>query len=263
MSSENEFVKTRCDGHAGTIILQRTSCFNALSRQLVCELTAAFHEMHQEFRARAVILAATGSHFCSGSDLREMSDTAKVDDASMQWHDDMVQLRDLFVTMLRFPKPIIAAVNGDALGGGAGLVLASDIAIAEKQARIGVPAPRRGLVAGVVAPLLTFRVSGSFAANILLTGKTLDAEEALQTGIFQELVADGLLWARAVEIVNLIARCAPESLAMTKRMLNETIGEHLIAQLSNGAALSATARTTEAAQEGITAFLEKRDPNWR
>jgi enoyl-CoA hydratase/carnithine racemase len=165
--------------------------------------------------------------------------------------------------MLRFPKPLIAAVNGPAIGGGAGLVLGCDIVVAAEEATFGLPEPRRGIVAGMVAPVLHFRVGGGQAAKLLLTGETIAAPEAHRIGLFHELAKADQLWPRAVELAGHCARGAPESLQLTKRMLNETIGEHLTTLLAAGAAASATARTTEAAAEGLAAFLEKREPKWQ
>ena len=191
-----------------------------------------------------------------------MQATAKTPEAQTQWYEDAELYKELLETMLRFPKPIIAAVNGPAIAGGAGLVLASDLVIGTTPATFGLPEPRRGIVAGLVSPLLTFRIGGGHAARLLLTAETIDAAEAQRIGIFHESVADEAVWARAQELAVQIARSAPEALQLTKRMLNESIGEALFTQLSAGAAASATARTTEAAVEGLAAFLEKREPKW-
>ena len=174
----------------------------------------------------------------------------------------MVQYKELLEQMLLFPKPIIAAVNGPAVAGGAGLVLAADIVVAAPDAKFGLPEPRRGLVAGLVAPLLTFRIGAGPAANLLLTARLAEADEAYRLGIYHELTAHAMLWARAHQLAMECAKSAPESLQLTKRMLNETIGELLGTLLAAGAAASATARTTEAASEGLAAFLEKRNPKW-
>lgn len=247
---------------SGTIILNRPQKRNALSRQTLEELQQALGDLHQERGVRAVILTGAGSAFCAGMDLAEMQATARGEDAHQQWHEDAVQYKELIEMMLRFPKPIIAAVNGPAVAGGAGLVLASDIVVAAPDAKFGLPEPRRGIVAGLVSPLLAFRVGGGQAANLLLTARVIDAPEAFRIGVFHELVAGDLIWARAHELAGECARSAAEALQLTKRMLNETIGEHLETMLAAGAAVSATARTTEAAAEGLAAFLEKRDPNW-
>ncbi|MGE3776999.1 MAG: enoyl-CoA hydratase/isomerase family protein, partial [Pirellulaceae bacterium] len=183
-------------------------------------------------------------------------------DAQGMWYQDAVQYKELVETMLRFPKPIIAAVNGPAVAGGAGLVLSADIVVGTPEARFGLPEPRRGIVAGLVSPLLAFRIGGGFAARLLLTGELITAAEAHRVGVYHDMVTQDLVWARAHELATECAKSAPESLQLTKKMLNETIGEHLNVLLAAGAAASATARTTDAAREGLQAFIEKREPKW-
>ena len=248
---------------SGTIVLNRPDRRNALSRQMLADISQALDDLHQERKVRAVILTGAGTAFCAGMDLSEMQATAQQEGAQEQWHHDAVQYRELIDKMLQFPKPIIAAVNGPAVAGGAGLVLASDIVIGTPEARFGLPEPQRGIVAGLVSPLLVFRIGGSHAANLLLTARTIEAAEAQRIGLYHEVVKNDLVWARAQEIAGEIAASAPEALLLTKRMLNETIGEHLQTLLSAGAATSAAARTTEAAREGLAAFLEKREPKWQ
>ncbi len=255
-------LKIHVHEHTGTIILNRPEKRNALSRELLQELDKAIHDLHAERRVRAVMLSAAGDVFCAGMDLAEMHATSRESDAFARWHEDATLYRDLLETMLRFPKPLIAAVGGPALAGGLGLVLACDIVLAGPQATFGLPEPRRGLVAGIVSPLLAFRIGAGRAAYLLMTTDPIPAGEAHRVGLVHELHSAEQLWARGGQIAARCAHCAPEALLMTKRMLNETIGEHLATQLAAGAALSATARTTEAAQEGLAAFLEKREPKW-
>lgn len=247
---------------SGTIILNRPEKRNALTRALLDELRQAFTDLHQEKRVRAVILTGAGTAFCAGMDLAEMQATAQSEDAQAQWHDDAVQYQDLLELMLRYPKPIIAGVNGPAIAGGLGLVLAADLVICAKGAVMGLPEPRRGIVAGLVSPLLAFRVGAAHAARLLLTAENIDAAEAHRIGLAHELVEHDNVWARAHALAGEVAKGSPQALQLTKRMLNETIGEALFTQLSAGAAASATARTTEAAAEGLAAFFEKREPKW-
>jgi methylglutaconyl-CoA hydratase len=248
--------------HAGTIILNRPEKRNALNRVMLGELRQALDDLHLQRSLRAVILTGAGPTFCAGMDLKEMLDTSREEDARQRWQDDADSYRDLLETMWRFPKPLIAAVNGPAMAGGAGLTLGCDIVIASREARFGLPEPLRGVVAGMVAPLLAFRVGGGQAARLLLSAMTIDAPEAHRIGLFHELVEPDHLWPRAVEIAEHCARCAGESLQLTKRLLNEMIAENLPTLLTAGAAVSATARTTQAAAEGLAAFLEKREPKW-
>jgi len=255
-------VKIQVHGHTGTVTIHRPEKRNALSREVLTELQQALSDLHQERKVRGVILIGAGSVFSAGMDLAEMLATANQADKLAQWQADSELYHDLIDAMLRFPKPLIAAVNGPAVAGGAGLVMACDLVIAAQSATFGFPEPRRGIVAGLVAPLLAFRIGASRASYLLLTAQTISAAQALHDGIFHEVVSDDLVWARANQLVSEIAKSSPEALQMTKRMLNETIGETLATQLSAGAAVSAASRTTEAATEGLTAFMEKRDPQW-
>lgn len=258
-------IKLRKNLPSGTIILNRPAKRNALSRVLLEQIKQAFHDFHQERKVRAVILTGAGDAFCAGMDLAEMLETMRQPEAKAQaqWYEDAVAYKELLDVMLMYPKPIIAAVNGPAVAGGAGLVLAADIVVASKKASFGLPEPRRGLAAGMVAPLLEFRVGAGQSARLLLTADMITAQEALRLGLFHEVVDDDLVWARAHELAETCAKSAPESLQLTKQMLNETIGNHLSVSLSAGAAASATARTTAAAEEGLRAFMEKRPPVWK
>ena len=255
-------IKIRCDYPSGTIVLNRADKRNALTRSMIRDLQQAFSDLHQEKRVRAVILTGDGPAFCAGMDLAEMRETAERDDAQEMWQYDARVYEELVESMLRFPKPIIAAVNGPAIAGGMGLVLASDIVLASPEARFGLPEPKRGLVAGMVAPLLAFRIGGGAAARLLLTAETIDIDGAERWGLVHERVAHDMLWARAHDLACTCAESAPQALQLTKQILNETIGHSMLTGLAAGAAASAAARTTEAAREGLDAFLEKRRPVW-
>ena len=261
-SAMQPLVKVQVHDHTGTVTLNRPEKRNALSRELLRELHQALEDLHQERKVRGVILTGAGSAFSAGMDLAEMQSAAEQDDRHEQWRADTVLYHDLIELMLRFPKPLIAAVNGPAVAGGAGLVMACDLVVGSPTASFGFPEPRRGIVAGLVAPLLAFRLGASRAAYLLLTARVFSAEELKEYGLYHELVADDKVWARSRELVAEVAKSAPEAIQMTKRMLNETIGETLFSQLVAGAATSATSRTTEAAAEGLAAFLDKRDPQW-
>ena len=255
-------LKIKKNAPSGTIILNRPEKRNAISRQMITDLIQAFDDFHGEKSVRAIILTGAGTAFCSGMDLAEMRETAQQPDAWKIWQEDAQAYRELIDKMMQFPKPIIVAVNGPALAGGAGLLLAADLVIAGENASFALPEPRRGIVAGLVSPLLVFRIGAAHAGRLLLTGRSIPAAEAYRVGLFGEIVGNDLTWVRANEIAQEIALNAPEAIQLTKKLLNETIGEYLGTLLSTGAAASATARTTEAAAEGLAAFFEKREPKW-
>jgi methylglutaconyl-CoA hydratase len=248
---------------SGTIVLNRPEKRNAINRQMMTDLSQALTDLHGEKQVRAVILIGSGTSFCSGMDLLEMQQTAAEPDAQEQWYDDSLQYRELLEQMLQFPKPLIAAVNGPAIAGGAGLMLACDLVVATSAARFGLPEPKRGIVAGMVSPLLAFRIGGGAATRLLLRGNLIEASEAERLGLYHQIVADELIWATAHALAQEVAESAPEAIQLTKRMIYENIGEQLGTLLSAGAAVSATARTTEAAAEGLAAFVEKRPPKWK
>ncbi len=255
-------VKIQVHGPTATVSLNRAAKRNALSRGLIAELQQALGDLHQERKVRGIVVTGVGQAFCAGMDLEEMLATSKQPDCQAQWQADCEAYGELIETMLRFPKPLLAAVNGPAVAGGAGLVMACDVVVACPQASFGFPEPRRGVVAGMVAPLLAFRVGGSHAAHLLLTAQVIDAQHAHRVGLFHELAPPDKIWARANDLVGEIAKSSPEALQMTKKLLNETIGESLLVQLRAGTAASAASRTTEAAAEGLAAFVEKRQPQW-
>lgn len=267
MYMPSEYVEVKLTDCVGTIILNRPDHGNALTRMMVRQLTEAIEDLYREKRVRAIILTGAGDTFCTGNDLEEINEACaqqiEWSDSQERWGEDAADYRDLIARMLETPKPIIAAVNGAALSHGAGLVLASDIVVTCEESVFGLPDPRRGVVAGVVAPLLCHRLGTGHAARLLMTSATIDATEATRLGIFHELVDGDKVWARGVELARECAEGAPEAVQLTKRLLNETIGELLDTQLTAGAVIQATSFTTEAAEEGIAAFLEERKPQWK
>lgn len=263
MIASNEIIATRKDSPSGTIVLQRPECRNAISRAMVEMLIEAIEDFQQERAVRALILTGSGDSFSSGTDLAELQKTRDEKDALEIWHRDASRFQELIELMLRFPKPIICAVDGVALGTGLALVLASDLVLATPKSQFGLPEGKRGLVAGVSAPLLNFRAGVGSAASLLYTGKNVTAEDAHRMGIVHQMVDANLIWASAYETAKACASNSIQSLQMTKQLMNETVGEQLFTQLSIGAANMATARTTDAAIEGVDAFLDKKDVDWK
>lgn len=248
---------------AGTIVLNRQDHGNALTRSMIHQFIEALDDLYLEKRVRAIIVTGAGDHFCVGADPTEMKLSQQTDNPEEQWGADAADARDLLMRMLEITKPIIAAVNGPALAAGAALVAAADVVVASDAASFGVPDARHGLVAGLAAPLLSFRVGAGHAARLLLTGVTIDAAEAHRIGVFHELTSPDTVWARAMQLAGSCAAGAPEANQLTKRLLNETLGENLGSQLASGAIMEATARTTEAAEEGVAALVDGRPPSWR
>lgn len=252
-------------GPVATIMIDRVTVRNALNRELLDEMQVAFSDVHQEKRVRAVILSGAGDQFCSGVDLRALGEITRLPptESLAAVHDYWRRLTELFEQMLRFPKPIIAAVDGSAVGAGFGLALAADMIVGSTRAVFTADATRRGLVGGGTAALLAFRLGAGVAARMLLAGEPLDAAAANHAGLLVgPPVAPEQIWVKSNEVGLRCAESSAEAIQATKRVLNESVGEQLMSQLASGAAGSATACTTEAAMEGMQAFSEGRDPQW-
>lgn len=251
----------------GTVVLDRPEAANAINRDMLEELRQAVGDLYQEKRVRAVILTGAGDVFCGGEDLAELAAESadnSLGEADKQnaWGEQADDVADLVGELLSFPKPMIAAVNGPVDGLGLALVMASDVVLACEAAELRVHSARKGLVAGVVLPLMGFRAGAAVAARLAVAGQTIEAAEAHRLGIYHELVKTDLLWARGMEIGSESAKAAPQAVSLSKRLLMETVGEKLLTDLASGAIATATSRTTEAAREGLAAHVEGREPEW-
>lgn len=262
MIAISDNVQVRKDNPSGSIVINRPNRRNALSREIVAAIQQGLEDLYQEGGVRAVILTGSGTTFCAGTDLQEIKDTAEDKDSNTIWQQDVTRFQELIEYMLRYPKPIICATNGSVVGSGVALMLASDIVVAEQHAKVLMPEAKRGLFAGVAAALLAFRIGTHQATKIMLSATPLENDSALQMGLFHEVVGSDLAWARCQQLASDIAEGAHQSHQLTKQMINETIGEELFNQIRIGAANTAAARTTEIAIEGVSAFLEKRAPDW-
>ena len=259
-----QYVDVKVHGNIATILMDRPRVRNALNPQLLQDLSTAFSDVHQEKRVEAVVLTGSGDDFCSGLDLQVMHDIAAMPDAEAlpEWLATWRRLTELLEQLLRFPKPVVAAVDGSAIGAGFALVLAADVVAVTEQANFAASAVRRGLVGGATAALLAFRLGGAVAARMLLSGRPIDAPEAYRLGLCTSPVEREQIWVAASELASQCSQAPREAIQGTKRLLNEGIGEALLTQLSVGAADSATACTTDSASEGIRAFIEHREPDW-
>ncbi|QDT07151.1 Carnitinyl-CoA dehydratase [Rubripirellula lacrimiformis] len=259
-----QHVDVKIHDQVATILMDRPAVRNSLHPNLIEDLQTAFSDVHQEKRVRAVILAGSGDHFCAGTDMKTLGEIAAMPEgeAIQQWFAAWRHLTELFEQILRFPKPVIAAVDGAAIGAGFGLALAADIIVPSDRSIFGANSVRRGLVGGATAALLSFRAGGAVAARMTLTGVPIDAPEAYRIGLTMAPVVSQQVWVAAKDVALSCCHGPREAVQANKKMLNESIGEHLLTQIAAGAADSATACTTESAKEGIQSFLEGREPTW-
>lgn len=248
--------------NCGTILLNDAKRCNPLNRRTIEEVKEALDDLRQEKKVRGIILTGAGAHFCSGLDAKELHETAESDDALQKWFEDAQLHQSLLEQILQCPKPIIAAVDGATIGTGLSMVLACDLIVASHRATFKMPAPRLGLVSGLAVPLLNFRAGAALASRLLIGGAEMSASELKELGVVHHVVAPDQVWVRANTWVDSISEGAAEAVQLTKKVLNEMVGEQLSTMLASGAAATATALTTEAAKEGLAAFNEKRPPKF-
>ena len=254
-------IEVRKDVPSGTIVINNPASGNALTAFGLVQLQEALNDLHQEKNVRAVILTGSQQVFCGGNDLKQLQSNLNSEEM-LPAHQDVEVLAELLMVMLRFPKPIIAALNGPAVGFGFAIALAADFIIAAEGATLHSPEIHRGLVPGLTLGLLEFRGGGALAARFGLLGVAMTPAEAKQFGLVHDIVADELIWARAHQLAVDLAQGSAQAQQMCKRLLNETIAERLDTTLTLGAAMVAASRTTSHATEGINAYLEKRTPDW-
>jgi len=237
------------DGDLLQITLAKPDRRNAFDAELIGALTEAFANVGD---ARAVVLAGEGESFCAGADVEWQR--AAIDLSYEQNVEDALRLYRMCDTIDRSPAPVIARVQGYALGGGSGLVACADVAIASPDATFGFSEVKLGIIPAVISPFVLPKI-GAHARRYFLTGERFDANVALRIGLVHE-VADDL--DTAVERVAAeVLTAAPGAVREAKKLIRERPDGEAAAQIA------ARLRAGDEGQEGLRAFLERREPGWR
>ncbi|MBY0524466.1 MAG: enoyl-CoA hydratase/isomerase family protein [Gemmataceae bacterium] len=253
-------VQYTIQGSTAIIALNRSDRRNAISRGLIAALSEAFVRAREDSAARAVILTGNGPSFCAGMDLAELQETIETKIEGGAIWDDVHQLAHLYDLIYTLPKPTIAAVNGAAVAGGAGLVTVCDLALAVPAAKFGYPEVRRGLVAALVMPHLLRHVGERAARYLLLTGELYSAEDAVRTGLINAVVPASQLLETARQWAHAIAEGGPMALAQTKALLHRFSGQAV--SLEETTQASAAPRLTDECRHGLQAFFAKQPAPW-
>jgi enoyl-CoA hydratase len=245
------------DGAVAVVTVDRQEALNALDVETLTELRDRLCELAGDDGTRAVILTGAGDKaFIAGADIKYMSRLG-VEDAK-EWGALGHEAGRLLETM---PKPTIAAVNGFALGGGCELALACDIRYAASTAKLGQPEVNLGIIPGWGGTQRLARVCGlGIAKELVFTGRVIDAEEALRVGLVNA-VSDPVL-AKAKETGALVASKGPIALRLMKELANRALGGDHAANLDAEAETFGELFSSADAKEGLTAFVEKREPNF-
>lgn len=238
------------------LTLTRSEKRNALSCALMRELCDAIQAEEQEETNRVLIIKGAGRVFCAGLDLAEAANT---DDAmkSAQLVGEMLQ------TVYDTRLITIAAVHGAAIAGGAGLMSACDIVVADNGTKIGYPEVHRGLVAALVLGLLCTQVPRRLAREILLLGEIFDAKRAKEIGLINHVSEEGQSYFEAQELAQKVMLGGPKAVELSKHAVNQFTGKDFREQISEALDGHLAARDSDEATEGFAAFFEKRPPSWQ
>jgi methylglutaconyl-CoA hydratase len=221
---------------------------NAFDAALIRELTQAFTDVGD---ARAVVLAGEGESFCAGADVEWQR--SAIDLSYEENVEDALRLFRMCEAIDTCPAPVVARVQGYALGGGSGLVACADVAIAARDATFGFAEVKLGIIPAVISPFVLPKI-GAQARRYFLTGERFDAETALRIGLAHELADD--LDDAVDRVVGELLSSGPEAVREAKRLIRERPGGEEAAQTA------ARLRSGDEGQEGLRAFLEKRTPGW-
>ncbi len=254
-------VKLDFDPPSACITLNRPQVRNALSPELVTHFHTALDQVQERDDVAALIITGEGTAFCGGADLKVLREIAA--QTVEQAHQDSQNLMNFFRRIYEFPKPVIAAVNGPAIGGGCGLASVCDIVLAAEDAVFGYPEVRVGFVPALVAVFLVRICGEKTARELLLTGRVFSAQEAQEMGLVNHVVAKESLLEKAQELVREISPNSPTALRLTKELMKDLPGLSLEKGLIAALQLNTLIRTTEDFKEGISSFLEKRRAQWK
>ena len=243
-----------------TLTLNRPERRNALTPEMQTELIEALDEVSRRDSIRVLILTGAGDAFCAGLDLSALQ--AMRGQSAVERAEDAHRIARMFRSLYELPVPTIAAVNGHAIAGGAGLATVCDFTLAAASAKLGYTEVKIGFLPALVSAYLTLQISERRARDLLLTGRLLSAEEAHGVGLVTEILPREALFARVHELAQTLLANSPGSLRATKALLAEQNRPWLDHALDAALKANASIRDTPDFHEGVGAFLEKRKPSW-
>jgi enoyl-CoA hydratase len=246
-------------GNIAYLTLNRPEVYNAFDTGLIFEFREALREVEKDETIRVLIITGAGKAFQAGADISELLKMTVLE--VHRWNHNLLEN---WRALEELKKPVIAAINGLALGGGLELALACDIRIAAENARMGTPEVKLGIVPGTGGTQRLPRLIGKgMAMEILITGEPVDAQEAFRIGLVNKVVPAGRALSAAEEMANKIIRNAPFAVEMTKDAVEKGENMPLDAAVEYSHRNSILSNASEDAKEGFKAFLEKRTPQWR
>ncbi|MAK62266.1 MAG: enoyl-CoA hydratase [Ponticaulis sp.] len=249
-------------GGVAVILLNRPEKRNAFNRLMIDELADAFETLEDQDHLRMVILRGAGDVFCAGADLDWMRNAAEFTQSENE--EDAYALAEMLRRLHNLPQMTVASVHGAAMGGGAGLVAACDIAVARKDTSFRFSEVRLGLTPATISPFVIEAIGPRWAKALFVTGEGFDAPYAEKMGLVQYVVETADEMSEMLEYLSGLAfQNAPGAVADAKKLVDDVVGKEIDHDLCHMTAHRIAARrASEEGQEGVNAFLEKRKPSW-
>jgi methylglutaconyl-CoA hydratase len=255
-------IRVETDGRGvATLTLARADKHNALSAEMLGELEAAALGLAQDRAVRVVVLAADGRSFCAGGDLAWMREQFDMDAATRRVESR--RLATMLGALYDLPQPLIGRVQGNALGGGVGLVSVCDVAIGVETAKLGLTETRLGLLPANIGPYVLARMGPTRASEVFMSARVFGADEAVRLNLLSRTVAEPDLDAAIEAEVAPYLSCAPGAVAEAKALMRDLTGRVTEVQIDMAIDALAARWQSDEAREGVGAFFDKRAPNWQ
>jgi methylglutaconyl-CoA hydratase len=241
-------------GGVARITLNRPDKRNAITDEMISALRGALQRASQDSAIRLLLIRGAGKDFCAGLDLSEVLRSAEDASASIA---SARRLGDMYIAMRRHPKPIVAAVQGRALGGGAGIATACDLIVAAESAQFGYPEVKLGFIPAIVTTMLRRAVNERQAMELALTGEPVSAPRAYALGLINRVYPDAEFDAAVERYVAALAGQSATAMSLSKTLLYQTDGMSFEASIEAGVQANVEARTTDDFKRGVERFLKK------
>ena len=267
--AEDRGVRFTTDAGVARVVMCRPEKRNAFDDQVIARMTEVIDHLSNDKTVRVIVIEGEGKVFSAGADLDWMRRMVTADQESNV--TDALGLADLYEAIHCAPKAVIAKVHGAALGGGAGLAAAADIAVAAEGTIFGFTEARLGILPSVISPYVVMKIGPGAARRWFVTGSRMDAIEAFRIGLIHEVATTDELENAVQRLAMEVLQCGPNAVGHCKELVEDVVGGLAMAgALENGfdnvkaytATRIAEARVSEEGQEGLKAFLDKRKPRW-
>ena len=248
------------EGPVCRVVLSRPEVRNAFDDGLIGELTEAFSAFEGDAATRVVVLQGDGPSFCAGADVAWMRKAGTYSRAENE--ADARRMAEMLRAIDGCPKPVVALVQGHAIGGGVGLVAASDIVLAAEKTVFSLAEVKLGILPSVISPYVLRAIGARQARDVFLTGERLDAREAFRIGLVHQVVPPEELEAAGRRKIEALLSSGPEAVGVAKRLIGRVAGLSPAQAMELTVETIAERRASDEAKEGLSAFLEKRPPRW-